>query len=141
MAQRDEVAGLFGGHDGGDAGYAQHVAFFCGAVLHNRQGFGLHGDEAFGDCNAVGGGLGAYVNHMGLALGIKVGEGRHGFLSFGIACVKRYRHGEAGTQPSTQMSELQACWPLGAQLAEQLYPHVIDVHAAAQINQGIIVGC
>ena len=81
MAQGDEIAGLFGGHDGGDAGHAQHVAFFGRASLHNGQGLGLHGDAAFGDGDAVGGGLGAYVHHMGLALGVEVSERGHAGLS------------------------------------------------------------
>ena len=77
MTEGDQVAGLFGGHDGGDAGDAQHIAFFGGAVLHNGQGFGCHGNAAFGDRYAVGGGLAADVDHMGLALGIEVGQRGH----------------------------------------------------------------
>src|SRR3989344_3121563 len=37
-----------------------------------------HLDAAGGDGHAVGGGLGANVHHVGLALGIEVGEGRGG---------------------------------------------------------------
>lgn len=77
MAEGDEIAGLFGGHDGGDAGHAQHVAFFGRAGLHNGQGLGLHGDAAFGDGNAVGAGFGTDVHHMGLALGVEVGKRGH----------------------------------------------------------------
>ena len=123
MAQGDEVAGLFGGHDGGDAGDAQHVAFFGGAVLHNGQGFGFHGDAAFGHCHAVGGGLGAYVDHMGLALGIEVGERGHVDFPVRAACKGQLKYLGAHTT---------ACG---------LYPAVTGRHAAVRINQGIIVGC
>ncbi len=80
MAQGDEVAGFFRGHDGGNAGHAQHVALFGAAALHQGQGGGLHGDAALGHGNAGGAGFGTNVHHMGLALGVKVGEGgmRHG---------------------------------------------------------------
>ena len=77
MAKRNQVAGFFGGLDAGDAGNANHVAFFGAATFNQRQGGGQHLDLASGHRNAVGGGLGANVHHVGLALGIKVGQG-HG---------------------------------------------------------------
>ena len=78
MAQRNQVTGLLGRHDAGDARDAQHVALLGRAALDDGQGFGLHGDAALGDRDAVGCGLGADIDHVGLALGIEVGEGRHG---------------------------------------------------------------
>ena len=78
MAQRDEVAGFLGGHDAGDAGNAQHVAFFGGAGFDEGQGGGQHFDAAAGDGDAVRSGLGGHVDHVGLALGVKVGECGHG---------------------------------------------------------------
>jgi hypothetical protein len=77
VAQRDEVAGLLGRHDAGDAGNAQHVALFGGAGFDEGQGGGQHFDAAAGHGHAVGGGLGGHVDHVGLALGVKVGEGVH----------------------------------------------------------------
>jgi hypothetical protein len=74
VAQRDEVAGFLGGHDAGDAGDAQHVAFFGVAGFDEGQGGGQHFDAAAGDGDAVRGGLGGHVHHVGLALGVKVGE-------------------------------------------------------------------
>ena len=127
MAQGDEVAGLFGGHDGGDAGDAQHVAFFGGAVLHNGQGLGLHGDAAFGDGYAVGGGFAAYVDHMGLTLGVEVGEFGHVCFLRGPACHLRWVIGSANIG--------------GIRCSMGLYPVVTGGHAAVRINQGIIVGC
>ena len=78
VAQRDEVAGFLGGHDAGDAGDAQHVAFFGVAGFDEGQGGGQHFDAAAGDGDAVRGGLGGHVDHVGLALGVKVGECGHG---------------------------------------------------------------
>ena len=68
VAQRDQVAGFLGGHDAGDAGDAQHIAFLGGARFDQREGFGLHFDAAGGHGDAVGGGFGADVHHVGLAL-------------------------------------------------------------------------
>ena len=55
VAQRDEVAGFLGGHDAGDAGDAQHVAFFGGAGFDEGKGGGQHFDAAAGDGDAVRG--------------------------------------------------------------------------------------
>ena len=78
MAQGDEIAGLFGGHDGGDAGHAQHVALLGAAGLDQLQRGRLHDDAPAGHRRAVRGRLGAHVHHVGLALGVEVGEGRWG---------------------------------------------------------------
>src|SRR2546425_7116116 len=76
MAQRNEVTGLLGSHDAGDARNAQYVTLLGGAALDDGQGGGLHDDAAFGDRDAVGCGLGADVDHVGLALGVEMGKGR-----------------------------------------------------------------
>ena len=81
VAQRDEVAGFLGGHDAVNVvngGNAQHIAFFGGAGFDEGQGGGQHFDAAAGDGDAVRGGLGGHVDHVGLALGVKVGECGHG---------------------------------------------------------------
>ena len=78
MAQGDEVAGFFGALYAGYAGNAQHVAFFGVAALNERQGGGFHADLAFGHGHAVGAGFGGHVDHVGLALGVEVGEGAAG---------------------------------------------------------------
>lgn len=80
VAQRDQIAGLFGGHDACDAGDAQHVAFLGCARFDQCQGFGLHFDVACGYGHTVGGGFGAYVHHVGLALCVEVGEGAGGVI-------------------------------------------------------------
>ena len=86
VAQRDQVAGFLGGHDAGDAGDAQHVAFLGGARFDQRQGFRLHFDAAGGHGDAVRGGFGADVHHVGLALGVEVGEGAGGGGFWGFGC-------------------------------------------------------
>ena len=60
--------------DAQKAGDAEHVAFLRRARFNQRQGVGLHGDAAFGHRDAVRAGLGADVDHVGLALGVEVGE-------------------------------------------------------------------
>jgi hypothetical protein len=79
VAQRYELARLLRRHDPRNARDAQHVAFFGGARLDQCQGGGQHFNAAGGHRDAVGGGLGAHVHHVGLALGVEVGEcGGHG---------------------------------------------------------------
>ena len=74
VAQGNQVAGFFGRHDAGNSGNAQHVAFFGGARFNQGQGGGQHVDAARRHANAVGAGLGRYIDHVGLALGVKMGE-------------------------------------------------------------------
>lgn len=60
-----------------DTGYPQNVAFFGSACLNQRESLWSHCDSARRNCDAVGSGFGGHVDHVGLALSIKVGEGRH----------------------------------------------------------------
>ena len=78
VAQGDEVAGFFCRHDAGQAGHAQHIAFFGVAMGNQLEGAGQHLYAALGHGHAVGVGLLRHVDHVGLAMGIKVGEFRHG---------------------------------------------------------------
>jgi hypothetical protein len=71
----DQVGGALGALDGGDAGNADHVALLVVAGQDARQGGGLHHDAAFGAGDAAGFGFGGDVHHVGLALGVEVGEG------------------------------------------------------------------
>jgi predicted nucleotidyltransferase len=66
--------GALGALDAGDARDAQHVALLRGAAAGSAPGGGLHADAAFGHRHAVGAGLGADVDHVGLALGVEVGQ-------------------------------------------------------------------
>ena len=72
VAQRDEVAGFLGGHDAGDAGNAQHIAFFGVAGFDEGQGGGQHFDAAAGDGDAVRG------NHSAMGLGLPWGHASNG---------------------------------------------------------------
>ena len=74
MAQRNQVAGFLGAHDAGQAGNAQHIAFFGGAGLHQRQRGGQHADAPTRHGHAVRAGLGADIDHVRLTLGIKMGQ-------------------------------------------------------------------
>ncbi len=82
VAQRDQVAGFFGTLDASDAGDAQHVAFFGGARLDQCQRGGQHLNAASRHRNAARAGFAAHVHHVGLALGVEMGQdigrGGHG---------------------------------------------------------------
>ena len=74
MAQRDQVAGAFGCHDGGNAGNAEHVAFFGTTALDDVERGRLHPNGAAGDGDAMGFIFGADIDHVGLAGAVEVGE-------------------------------------------------------------------
>ena len=78
VAQGDQFAGFLGRHDAGDAGNAQHVAFLAVPDFNDRQRGGQHFNAATGDADAVRGGLAGHIHHVGLALGVEMGEGRYG---------------------------------------------------------------
>jgi hypothetical protein len=74
VAQRDQVGRALGALDGGDARDADHVALLRLAAGHQRQRGRQHADAAGGAGHAVGLGLGRHVHHVGLALGVEVGQ-------------------------------------------------------------------
>lgn len=74
MAERDQVASAFGRLNGGDAGDAEYVALLGRALLDQREGFRLHADAPGSAGDAFGFGLGADVDHVGLAGGIEMGQ-------------------------------------------------------------------
>ena len=74
VAQGNQIAGALGAHDGGDAGDAQHVAFFCVAGNDQGQGGRLHADAAGGHGAAARIVLAAHIDHMGLARSIEMGQ-------------------------------------------------------------------
>ena len=80
VAERNQVAGFFGRHDAGDARDAEHVALFSRALQNNGQRGGMHDDAALCHRDPVSGGFGGHVDHVGLALGVKMcqcGGGGH----------------------------------------------------------------
>ena len=73
MAQWDEFGCFLGGHDAGDPGNPKDIALFMSTIHNQGQRIRLHGDAAPGHGHAAGGGLGADIDHMGLAPAVKVG--------------------------------------------------------------------
>jgi len=78
VAQGNPVGGALGALDASDAGHAQHIALAGLTRLDAPQRLGLHADAATRHAHPHGGRLGRHINHVGLALGIKVGEFGHG---------------------------------------------------------------
>ncbi len=74
MAQRHQIAGTLGPHDGCDARDPQHVPLLCSPCQNQRHRGRLHPDGAGGNGNAVRVALGGHVDHMGLAGGVEVGK-------------------------------------------------------------------
>ncbi len=72
MAQRNQIAGTFGAHDGGNPRNAKHITFFRGAGFDDCEGFGFHPDGSGGNGDTVRFFLVADINHMRLAGRVKV---------------------------------------------------------------------
>ena len=77
MAKRDQIRRALGRHDPGDAGDAEHVALFVAAAAHLFEGPGQHADPAGGDRDPPGAVLGADIDHVRLAVLIKMGKVSH----------------------------------------------------------------
>lgn len=78
VAQGNEFAGFLGRHDGGNAGDAQHIAFFGGPAFNQGACAGQHFNAAGGNGDALGAGFVGHVYHVGQALRVEVGELGHG---------------------------------------------------------------
>ncbi len=77
VAKRDQVAGFFCGLNRGDAGNPEHIAL-CGASrLDQCESRILHFDAPAGDGNPVGWRLAGDVDHVSLALLIKMRQFSH----------------------------------------------------------------
>ena len=74
VAEGDEVGRALGGHDAGDAGRGEYVAFGDGAVADGGEGGGGHVDAAFGDGFAGRGVLVADIDHGCAAVFVEVGQ-------------------------------------------------------------------
>ena len=74
VAERDQLVGLLGRHDAGDAGGAKHVAFLGVAGRTRSSVVAAHPHEAFGDRDPLGCRLLRYVDHAGVAAGVDMGE-------------------------------------------------------------------
>jgi hypothetical protein len=86
VAQGDQFAGFFGALNARDAGDTQHITLLGVAALDQRQGGRFHADAAFSHRHAVGAGFGGHVHHVGLPLGVEMGEGAGGLVGHGGLC-------------------------------------------------------
>src|ERR1043165_528370 len=77
MAEGDEIASFFGGHDSGKARGGEDVAFGDVVALDFFDGFGLEADFAASDGFALLDGLRGNVNHGDVALFVEVSEVAH----------------------------------------------------------------
>jgi hypothetical protein len=74
MAEGNQIAGLFGGHDSGDAGGGEDVAFRGITRFDRGEGGGQHFDQGDGGGFADGGGFGGDIDHVGGTLGGEMAE-------------------------------------------------------------------
>jgi hypothetical protein len=74
VTERDEFSRALCGHDPGDSGDGEHVAFGDLVMLDEGQGLGSHADGAGGAGDALGRVFGGDVHHPGLAVRVEVGE-------------------------------------------------------------------
>ena len=74
MAQGNEVGGLLGRHDAGDAGGGEHVPLVVLTAQDQRQGLGGHGHESLGAGLAFGHLLVGDIHHVGLAALVEMGQ-------------------------------------------------------------------
>ena len=74
MAQRNQVAGFFRCHDACQSGHPQHIALFGGTGSNQLARGGLHGNQPLRHSHTVGGRLRPHVHHVGLTLGIEMGQ-------------------------------------------------------------------
>ena len=78
VAQWNQLGGLLGALNGGQARHAQYIALFGAAGHQHGEGVRLHADVAGGRGDAAGFGLAADIDHMGLAGAVKMGQFTHG---------------------------------------------------------------
>ena len=98
MAEGNQIARAFGGHDAGDAGNRKHFALGDALFSDGAKCFGEEQDVAFCDGAAGGDVLGADINHVGLAGFIEVrefGAGGHGdILVILVGCAISFEVGK-----------------------------------------------
>jgi hypothetical protein len=74
VTQRDQVAGFFGRLNARDARDTEHIALFGRAQFDQPQGLGQHPNAALCRGAAAGRGFVGHVHHVGLAMGIEMGQ-------------------------------------------------------------------
>ncbi|MNV94693.1 hypothetical protein D3C71_1895110 [compost metagenome] len=73
MTERDQVGGLLGGLDAGDARHGEHVALGVGAVDDHLQGLRAHAHQGLRHGLTDGQRFIADIDHGGVTLGIEMG--------------------------------------------------------------------
>jgi hypothetical protein len=73
MAERNQIGRFLTGHDAGNSGDSQHIAFFMSAFDDQLERFRLHFNIAFGDGRALSDRFVADIDHVGFAGLIKMG--------------------------------------------------------------------
>ena len=76
VTERNEIRGALGGLDAGDARGGEHVTLRQGAGDDGRRGGWRHGDASARNGAATSDGFVSDVDHVGVALVVKMGEGR-----------------------------------------------------------------
>ena len=84
VTEGNELRGVLGRHYTRDPRNTQNVALLNCVGLDQLQGFGLHEDGTRDNGHSLGGGLWAYIDHLGLAGGVDVGESWWGHLLAGL---------------------------------------------------------
>ena len=74
VTQRNQIAGFLGPLNTGNAGNAQHIAFFGCSRGDQGQSTGQHVNATTGHSHTTGQGFAAHIDHVGLPLGIKMGQ-------------------------------------------------------------------
>jgi hypothetical protein len=78
MTQWNQITGLLGGLNTSNTRNAKYIAFFSRTAFNQFPSCRLHMNRARSHSYAVGMGFVCDIDHMGLALGVKVGESAHG---------------------------------------------------------------
>ncbi len=74
MAQRNQVRSLLRRLDAGDPRHGEHIALGVTALHDHLQGLRAHAHPRFGHRLALGQGFIGDIDHVGVAVGIKMGE-------------------------------------------------------------------
>ena len=84
VTQGDQVTGFFGGLNACNPGNAQHIALLGMTAANQVKCSRQHADATTGNANPTCVGFVGHIDHVGLALGIKVSECGHGQIHRGL---------------------------------------------------------
>jgi hypothetical protein len=78
VTQWNQITGLLGSLNTSNTRNAKYIAFFSCTAFNQFPSCRLHMNRTRGNSHAMGMGFVSDIDHMGLALGVKVGESAHG---------------------------------------------------------------